>query len=103
MSATPLSPAPKVTLVSVPGQPFNLAIAAARTCYSGRVITPDEVGATEKSREQRDRIAESTFEAGHHTVWQHANFTFALEQISRQVIWSFLHAHPFYNSEQVSQ
>jgi thymidylate synthase ThyX len=36
-------------------------------------------------------------------VWQHAHFTFAIEQVSRQVIWSVLHAHPFYNSEQVSQ
>jgi flavin-dependent thymidylate synthase len=98
-----LSPPPKVTLVSAPGQPYNTAIAAARTCYSGKVITALDVGATDASRDQRDRIAASTFEAGHHTVWQHANFTFALEQVSRQVIWSLLHSHPFYNSEQVSQ
>ena len=26
-----------------------------------------------------------------------------LERVSRQFLWSFLHAHPFYNSEQVSQ
>ncbi|MEW5853913.1 MAG: FAD-dependent thymidylate synthase [Myxococcota bacterium] len=100
-----LSPAtpPKVSLVQVPEQPFNTAIAAARTCYSSRVITAQDVTATEQSRAQRDSIAQSTFEAGHHTVFQHASFTFVLEQVSRQVIWSLLHAHPFYNSEQVSQ
>ena len=26
-----------------------------------------------------------------------------LENISRQLVWTFLHSHPFYNSEQVSQ
>ncbi len=34
---------------------------------------------------------------------QHATFQFSLENVSRQAIWSFLHSHPFYNSEQVSQ
>ena len=34
---------------------------------------------------------------------QHATFQFALTNVSRQLLWSFLHAHPFYNSEQVSQ
>jgi len=27
---------------------------------------------------------------------------FAMENVSRQLIWSFLHSHPFYNSEQVA-
>lgn len=102
MSLT-VSPAPRVTLLGGPAQPYNTALAAARTCYSSRLIHADEVGATPQSRDLRDRIAKSTFEAGHHTVWQHAHFTFALEGVSRQFIWSFLHAHPFYNSEQVSQ
>src|SRR6202041_2489690 len=35
--------------------------------------------------------------------YQHAPFEFGLENISRQFVWSFLHAHPFYNSEQQSQ
>ncbi|HSD72261.1 MAG TPA: FAD-dependent thymidylate synthase, partial [Thermoanaerobaculia bacterium] len=30
-------------------------------------------------------------------------FQFAIENVSRQFLWSFLHSHPFYNSEQVSQ
>jgi thymidylate synthase ThyX len=52
---------------------------------------------------QRDTIGALTFEAGHHTVYQHAHFEFGLENISRQLVWSVLHAYPFYNSEQSSQ
>jgi thymidylate synthase ThyX len=78
--------------------PYDGAIAAARTCYSPRVIGPGEV--TEKQRESIGRL---TFDAGHHTVFQHANFEFGLENISRQFVWTFLHSYPFYNSEQSSQ
>jgi thymidylate synthase ThyX len=56
-----------------------------------------------KNPEQRDRIARSVYLAGHHTTLQHSHFQFALENVSRQALWSFFHAHPFYNSEQVSQ
>jgi thymidylate synthase ThyX len=84
-------------------QPYNLAVATARTCYSSKVISPEDVDRDASSREQRDRIAESIYKAGHHTTIQHPTFQFVLERVSRQFIWSFLHAHPFYNSEQVSQ
>ena len=89
---------PKVTLRNAPGVPFDGAIAAARTCYSPRVIGTHEI--TDK---QRDTIGALTFDAGHHTVYQHANFEFGLENISRQFVWTFLHSYPFYNSEQSSQ
>lgn len=82
---------------------FDNAVATARTCYSSRVITSDDVDKDDKSRELRDRIAESIYKAGHHTTIQHATFQFILDKVSRQCIWSFLHSHPFYNSEQVSQ
>jgi len=52
---------------------------------------------------QRDSIGPLTFAGGHHTVYQHAHFEFGLENVSRQFVWSFLHSHPFYNSEQSSQ
>jgi flavin-dependent thymidylate synthase len=84
-------------------QPLNNAVATARTCYSSRVISPDEVAQDDESRARRDAIAASTYKAGHHTTLQHATFQFVLEGVSRQFIWSFLHSHPFYNSEQVSQ
>ncbi len=90
--------APRVTLRSAPAVPYDGAIAAARTCYSPRVIDPGEI--TDK---QRDSIGPLTFEGGHHTVFQHAHFEFGLENISRQFVWSVLHAYPFYNSEQSSQ
>ena len=90
--------APSVTLRNAPAHAFDGAIAAARTCYSPRVVTVHEV--TER---QRDTIGALTFEAGHHTVYQHAHFEFGLENVSRQLVWSVLHAYPFYNSEQSSQ
>lgn len=94
---------PKVTLVNSFLQPFNNAVATARTCYSSKVITSDDVVKDDRAIALRDRIAESIYQAGHHTTLQHATFQFTLEKISRQFIWSFLHSHPFYNSEQVSQ
>ena len=89
---------PQVSLRSASRKPYDGAIAAARTCYSPRVIAADEVTAA-----QRESIGPLTFEGGHHTVYQHAHFEFGLENVSRQFVWSFLHSHPFYNSEQSSQ
>src|SRR3954468_265014 len=89
---------PRVTLRNSFAHPFDSAIAAARTCYAPRLISSEEV--TEK---QRTNIGAGTFYSGHHTVYQHAHFEFGLENVSRQFVWSFLHAHPFYNSEQQSQ
>src|SRR5947207_13215572 len=89
---------PVVTLRNAWTRPYDGAIAAARTCYSPRVIGPEEV-----TPGQRESIGPLTFEAGHHTVYQHAHFEFGLENVSRQFVWAFLHAHPFYNSEQSSQ
>jgi thymidylate synthase ThyX len=61
------------------------------------------IGAAEVTAAQRDTIGALTFDAGHHTVYQHAHFEFGLENVSRQFVWSFLHSYPFYNSEQSSQ
>lgn len=98
------SPPPKVTLTRGFGSDaLDNAVATARTCYSSRVISTEEVARDEKARALRDRIAQETYQAGHHTTLQHATFQFTLEHVSRQALWSFLHSHPFYNSEQVSQ
>ena len=93
-----ISGPPIVTLRTAPQVPYDGAIAAARTCYSPRVIAASEV-----TEAQRDSIGLLTFDAGHHTVYQHAHFEFGLENISRQFVWTFLHSYPFYNSEQSSQ
>ena len=92
------SPTPRVTLRNAFLHAYDSAIAAARTCYAPRLIQSEEI--TEK---QRINIGAATFYSGHHTVYQHAHFEFGLENVSRHFVWSFLHAHPFYNSEQQSQ
>src|SRR5262245_34439668 len=89
---------PLVTLRNAFARPYDGAIAAARTCYSPRVVDAGEV-----TPPQRESIGPLTFDGGHHTVYQHAHFEFGLENVSRQFVWSFLHSHPFYNSEQSSQ
>ncbi len=89
---------PEVQLRNWFERPYDDAVAAARTCYSPRVIDAAEV-----TDRQRSSIGPLTYRAGHHTVYQHATFEFALSGISRQLVWSFLHSFPFYNTEQQSQ
>lgn len=106
-----LSPPPEVRLVNRFERGFDNAVATARTCYSARgIVSPEEVAGlglsaeeAERRRERRDALARDIYRAGHHTTFQHAHFQFALSRVSRQFLWSFLHSHPFYNSEQVSQ
>lgn len=93
-----LSPEPDVRLSRAFEAPFANFLATARTCYSSKGIIGDV--------EISDRwvgLAQSLYQAGHHTTLQHAQFQFTLSNVSRHFIWSFLHSHPFYNSEQVSQ
>lgn len=107
-----LSPPPRVRLVDAFARPFDGVVAAARTCYSpkGIVSVEDVAGDAlgdpaerERKRERRDALARDVYAAGHHTTFQHAHLQFTLENVSRQLVWSFLHAHPHYNSEQTSQ
>jgi thymidylate synthase ThyX len=98
-----VSPTPEVELINYFSMPYDNSVATARTCYSSKVVYPEDVSATEKARSIRDKIAESIYKAGHHTTIQHPTFQFVFKKVSRQFIWSFLHSHPFYNSEQVSQ
>jgi len=95
---TVIDSGPEIHLRNWFDRPYDDAISAARTCYSPRVIDPDEV-----TDRQRRSIGPLTFVGGHHTVFQHATFEFALSGISRQLVWSFLHGFPFYNTEQQSQ
>jgi thymidylate synthase ThyX len=106
------SPEPVVTITQAFRRSFDNVVATARTCYSASgIITEDDVTGSpdlpeekrESKRRRRDDLARDLYQAGHHTTLQHAHFQFALSNVSRQFIWSFLHSHPFYNSEQVSQ
>lgn len=93
-----LSPEPKIRLLRWFKDPYDFAVASARTCYSPRVIDSEEV-----TDIQRERIGKGCFDGGHHTVFQHLQFSFSLENISRHFTWAFLHTHPFYNSSESSQ
>ncbi|UCH09777.1 MAG: FAD-dependent thymidylate synthase [Fidelibacterota bacterium] len=93
---------PKVTLTKAFPTPFQNVVATARTCYSAKgIIEDDQISLAAEGRDSA--IAQSIYQAGHHTTFQHAQFQFSLSGISRHFVWSFLHSHPFYNSEQVSQ
>jgi flavin-dependent thymidylate synthase len=96
-------PEPEVEIYGAFQNPYNTVVAAARTCYSSKVVSAADVDRDDRARETRDRIYDGIYEAGHHTTLQHPTFLFVLKKVSRQFLWSFLHAHPFYNSEQVSQ
>ncbi len=112
MALTFRTPPPEVRLVNAFARPLDNAIAAARTCYASKgIVTPEDVGgdllASDAERAEalrrRDAMALELYQAGHHTVFQHAHFQFAIDRVSRHALWAFFHAHPFYNSEQVSQ
>ncbi len=104
MTSHLFSEGPLVTLEAVIQDPYDLAVATARTCYSSKgIIRVEDVRKDETAKALRDKIALSTRDAGHLTTRQHAHFVFSMEKVSRHVLWSFLHSHPFYNSEQVSQ
>jgi thymidylate synthase ThyX len=100
--------------------PFATTIAAAWSCYGekpARVenvlklvhgpapadLSTEAAADREDRRERALRLYSDLFAGGHHTTFQHANFTFVLDNVSRLAIWSFFHSHPHYNSEQVSQ
>lgn len=99
-----ISPEPVVKLLKAFSTPFKNAVATAKTCYSSKgIITDEQINVTVEPLSRDMEIAKSIYEAGHHTTFQHAHFQFRIENVSRQFVWSFLHSHPFYNSEQVSQ
>jgi flavin-dependent thymidylate synthase len=92
----------RVKLLNLKITPLADILSAARTCYSAKgIVLPEDFcdGLQEKEME----LIESIYKAGHLTTFQHTHLHFGIENISRNCIWSFLHSHPFHNSEQVSQ
>jgi len=101
-----VSPPPEVALVGITRDAENLPSSAAKTCYAPKLVRPrpiDEYKDPVKEAASRERITLLTYEAGHHTVYQHVAYTFALRGVSRNLIHCFLHTFPFYNTEQQSQ
>lgn len=88
----------RVRLVAYTADPLSIVASSARTCYSRRVIYPEEV-----TPSLRERLSRELLSSGHITPYQHPTFVFAIENVSRHAVWSLLHSHPFYNSEQSSQ
>lgn len=80
--------------------PSDIAVSAARTCYFPNGIVPPESSA-EWAR--KDDLLQGIFKGGHHTTLMHTHVTMLISGMSRHLIWRLLHAHPYYNSEQVSQ
>lgn len=87
-----------VKLVAWTRDPLSLAVASARSCYSTKLVFPGDV-----TEEQRHRLSKELLASGHLTPYQHPTFVFAIQNVSRHLVWSLLHSHPFYNSEQSSQ
>ena len=93
-----LSFEPEVKLLRCFEDPYSFSVAGARTCYSPRVV-----GSKEVTDVQKDRIGGGCLKGGHHTVFQHLQFSFGLTNVSRQLTQTMLHTHPFYNSSESSQ
>lgn len=68
----------KVTLLAHTPDPDKLATLAALTCYSRDVPEIEDV-----SQEQVEEVLGMVKESGHHSVIEHASFTFAAEGVSR--------------------
>jgi hypothetical protein len=88
-------------------------------CSPDKILQPSRAkrraAARTSYREPRHRAREASkiarkpsnwplrFSAGHHNVFQHAHFQFAIENVSRQFYGRSCTRTPFYNSETVSQ
>lgn len=80
--------------------PSDVAVSAARTCYFPNGLVPP---GKSTQWERKKPLLASIFKAGHHTTLQHTHITMMISGMSRHLIWRLLHAHPYYNSEQISQ
>ena len=92
------SPEPLVKLRNHFKAPTKDAISAAKTCYSPGVISIEGLKESDIAE-----VGQTTYEGGHHTVYQHEMFEFELSNVSRAFTHDFLHTHPFYNTSQGSQ
>ena len=94
-----ISDKPVIKLLKSFKDPLKNVVATAKTCYSGKGFIYDDDIDFPKDED----LIYDLFSSGHHTTFEHSYFQFAITNVSRQTVWSLLHSHPFYNSEQVSQ
>ena len=103
-----LSDPPRVlSVTALSDEPLLATESAARTCYQSKIVR--EAVLSKKRAEGRldpaktEKLVRELYDAGHHTTFEHNIFKFEIDRVSRQLVWSFLHSHPFYNTEQQSQ
>lgn len=90
----------RIEIVSSTDNPLELCASTARTCYSASPVRPKDLPVSGKDLSE---FCMMLFKAGHHTVFQHPQYTFLITGVSRYLVWDLLHNHEFYNSEQTSQ
>ncbi|MGB9668049.1 MAG: FAD-dependent thymidylate synthase [Thermosulfidibacteraceae bacterium] len=69
-----------VKLIAHTPEPEELVFSAARLCYSSK--STDEI-LRESTYKSPKELIEKLFKIGHHSVFEHISFTFAIEGISR--------------------
>lgn len=73
----------KVELISTTPDGENLSALAARLCYSGADI--DDLRERVSAQDQSTLLT-AIMESGHHSVFEHVTFTFAIEGVSRVLL-----------------
>jgi len=68
----------RVRLIAYTPDPEKVVVAAALTTVSRKVVIPEEL-----SDDEIEKVIDVVIRRGHHSVLEHANFTFAIEGISR--------------------
>ncbi|MBL7073846.1 FAD-dependent thymidylate synthase [candidate division KSB1 bacterium] len=71
----------RVRLVQYTQDPLKVVFTAARTCYSE--TTPIAISEGQYDKDKMMALVKKTFRAGHHSIFEHVCFTFAIEGISR--------------------
>jgi thymidylate synthase ThyX len=89
---------PEVTLRWGTPNAYNECVGKALICYDGNIVDYRK-----KSDAYLRAVGDSCYKAKHHTIFQHATFSFNITNISRQCVWEILHSHPNYNTSQASQ
>lgn len=74
----------RVTLLSCPVSPEQTAFIAARNCYSSSTI--DELKRKLASPASVEKAINGVMNSGHHSVIEHASYTFAIEGVSRTLL-----------------
>lgn len=74
----------RVTLISYPQNPEHTAYIAARNCYSSADLS--DMLQKEISPENLKKRIDGVMNSGHHSVIEHASYTFAIEGVSRTLL-----------------